>query len=149
VTFTPTPTRTPTQTPTQPSSPGFYTLAPCRAFDTRDPAGPYGGPPISGGQSRAFTMVGRCGVPPGATAIALNLTVTGATAAGHLTVYPQGLPIPLASTINFRSGQTRANNAIVPLGAGGAIAIVSGQPSGNTTHVIVDLNGYFTPPSGP
>jgi hypothetical protein len=93
-------------------------------------------------------MVGRCGIPPSAAAISLNLTVTGATAAGHLTVYPQGQPIPLASTINFRSGQTRANNAIVPLGTGGAIAIVSGQPPGNTTHVIVDLSGYFTPPSG-
>jgi hypothetical protein len=93
-------------------------------------------------------MVGRCGVPPSAIAISLNLTVTGATAAGYLTVYPQGQPIPLASTINFRSGQTRANNAIVPLGTGGAIAIFYGQASGNTTDVIVDLNGYFTPPSG-
>jgi hypothetical protein len=148
LTRTPTPTRTPTRTPTPPSSPGFYTLAPCRAFDTRDPAGPYGGPPISGGQSRAFTMVGRCGVPPSATAISLNLTATGATAAGYLTVYPQGLPIPLASTINFRAAQTRANNAIVRLGTGGAIAIFYGQASGNTVDVIVDLNGYFTPPSG-
>jgi hypothetical protein len=65
-----------------------------------------------------------------------------------MTVYPQGLAIPLASTINFRSAQTRANNAIVPLGAGGAIAIFYGQASGNTADVIVDLNGYFTPPSG-
>jgi hypothetical protein len=93
-------------------------------------------------------MVGRCGVPPSATAISLNLTVTGATAAGYLTVYPQGLPIPLASTINFRAAQTRANNAIVRLGTGGAIAIFYGQASGNTVDVIVDLNGYFTPPSG-
>jgi hypothetical protein len=129
--------------------PGFYTLVPCRAVDTRDPVGPYGGPPIPAGQSRAFTMVGRCGVPSTATAISLNLTVTGATAPGYLTVYPQGSPIPLASTINFRAGQTRANNAIVPLGTGGAIAIFYGQASGNVADVIVDLNGFFTPPSGP
>jgi hypothetical protein len=75
--------------------------------------------------------------------------VTGATAPGYLTVFPQGSPIPLASTINFRAGQTRANNAIVPLGSGGAIGIFYGQASGNAVHVIVDLNGFFTPSSGP
>ena len=147
----PTSTATPTatQTPTPPSASGFYTLVPCRAVDTRDPAGPYGGPPIPAGGSRTFTMVGRCAVPSTATAISLNLTVTGATAPGYLTVYPQGLPIPLASTINFRAGQTRANNAIVPLGTGGAVTIFYGQASGNATNVIVDLNGFFTPPSSP
>jgi hypothetical protein len=155
-TFTPTatvtgtpPTPTPTPTPTPPSSPGFYTLAPCRAIDTRDPIGPYGGPSLAAGQSRAFTMVGRCGVAPTANAISLNLTVTGATAPGYLTVYPQGSAIPLASTINFGAGQTRANNAIVRIGTGAAIAIFYGQAPGNTVNVIVDLNGFFTPPSGP
>jgi hypothetical protein len=142
-------TFTATPTPTPPSAPGFYTLAPCRAVDTRDPAGPYGGPPLSAGQSRAFTMVGRCGVAPTANAISLNVTVTGATAPGYLTVYPQGSAIPLASTINFGSGQTRANNAIVRIGTGAAIAIFYGQASGNTVDVIVDLNGFFTPASGP
>jgi len=148
-TLTSTPMATFTATPTPPSSPGFYTLAPCRAVDTRDPIGPYGGPSLSAGQSRAFTMVGRCGVPPTANAISLNVTVTGATAPGYLTVYPQGSGIPLASTINFGSGQTRANNAIVRIGTGAAIAIFYGQASGNTVNVIVDLNGFFTPASGP
>jgi hypothetical protein len=88
-------------------------------------------------------MVGQCGIPPTAAAISLNLTVTGATGPGYLTVYPQGSAVPLASTINFRAGQTRANNAIVPLGAGGGIAIFYGQASGNTVDVIVDVNGFF------
>jgi streptogramin lyase len=38
------------------------------------------------------------------------------TTAGYLTLYPSGSTPPLASVINFRAGQTRANNAIVPFG---------------------------------
>jgi hypothetical protein len=88
-------------------------------------------------------MAGQCAIPPTATAVSLNLTVTGATGLGHLTVYPSGAAIPLASTINFGAGQTRANNAIVPLGTGGAIEVFCGQASGNTVDLIIDVNGYF------
>jgi hypothetical protein len=71
------------------------------------------------------------------------LTVTRATGPGHLTVYPAGAAVPLTSTINFRAGQTRANNAIVPLGTEGAIAVFYAQAPGNTVDLIVDVNGYF------
>ena len=55
--------------------------------------------------------------------------------------------MPGSSTLNFRAAQTRANNAIVPLGAAGAIAVVSGQPPGGSVHVIIDVNGYFRSPA--
>jgi len=116
--------------------------------DTRDAAGPYGGPALQAGAARTFVMVGRCGIPSGANAVALNVAVTGATAGGHLTMYPQGESVPVASAINFRVGLTRANNAIVRLGPGGAIAVLSGQSTGNTVDVIIDVNGYFRSPSG-
>jgi hypothetical protein len=147
VTITPTPTRTPTQTPTPPSSPGFYTLIPCRVADTRDPTGPYGGPPLQAGAIRTFTLPGRCGIPATAVAVALNLTVVGPAAPGYLTVFPAGSVMPLASTLNYRIGLVRANNAIVPLGTGGAIGVFCGQGSG-TTHLLIDVNGFFTPPPG-
>jgi hypothetical protein len=54
-------------------------------------------------------------------------------------LYPAGFPAPLVSAINFRAGQTRANNAIVPLGFGGWLTVVSAAP----THFIIDVNGYF------
>jgi hypothetical protein len=44
--------------------------------------------------------------------------------------------------LNYSSGQTRANNAVVSLGAAGDIAVRCGQGSG-TAHVVVDVNGYF------
>jgi hypothetical protein len=60
-----------------------------------------------------------------------------------LIAYPSGAAVPLTSTINFSAGQTRANNAVVTLGADGGIAFISGQASGNTVDLIVDVNGYF------
>jgi hypothetical protein len=121
---------------------GFYTLVPCRVADTRDTPGPYGGPALSGLTSRTFVLAGPCGIPPEADAVAINITVTQPTALGHLTIYPLGVPLPVASTINYSAGQTRANNAIVPLGTNDSIVVFSGQPSG-TTHFLIDVVGYF------
>ena len=120
----------------------FFTVTPCRVFDTRDPAGPWGGPSLVAGQDRTFTIAGRCGIPSTARAVSINVTVTGPTAPGFLTLFPAGGPPPLASTINFRAGQTRANNAVVTLGGAGDIVVRAGMASGNV-HVILDVNGYF------
>jgi hypothetical protein len=121
----------------------FYTLTPCRVLDTRDPNGPYGGPALAAGADRTFVLAGRCGLPSSATAVSLNVTVTQPTAGpGFLTVYPAGTPLPLASTVNYRAGITRANNAIIPLGEAGAVTAHCGQ-GGGTAHLIVDINGYF------
>jgi hypothetical protein len=70
------------------------------------------------------------------------VTVTEPTAAGHISLYPGGTPLPLASALNYRAGQTRANNAIAPLGVGGTVAVFCGQSAG-TTHFVIDVNGYF------
>jgi hypothetical protein len=85
---------------------------------------------------------GHCGIPSSAQSVAINLTVTEPTSGGYLTVYPAGSPIPLASTINFGAGQTRANNAVVTLGPSGDIAVACGQPSG-TVQFILDVSGFF------
>jgi hypothetical protein len=117
----------------------FFTVTPCRIADTREPAGPYGGPALSTGVERIFVVADRCGIPPSAKAVSLNVTVTQPTAPGHVILYPGGSPAPSVSAINFRAGQTRANNAIVQLGAGGTLAVQSAAP----THFIIDVNGYF------
>jgi hypothetical protein len=117
----------------------FFTLVPCRVADTRGPDGQYGGPALSAGVERTFVMAGQCGIPPSARAVSLNITVTQPGAPGHVLLYPAGFPAPLVSAINFRAGQTRANNAIVPLGFGGWLTVVSAAP----THFIIDVNGYF------
>lgn len=117
------------------------TLAPCRVVDTRNAAGPYGGPALAAGTTRAFTIAGHCGVPPDASAVTLNVTVTNATSAGSLTVYPGTGIVPGTSTVSFPAGKTRANNATVGL-AGGVLSVHDGQPSG-TADLVVDVSGYF------
>ena len=118
----------------------FFTLTPCRVADTRDPNGPFGGPMLVANADRVFGVVNRCGIPATAQAVSFNFTITGPAQFGDIRVYPAGQPQPLVSTLNYRSGQTRANNAIVPLGPAGDVAVrcVSGS-----THFIIDVNGYF------
>jgi hypothetical protein len=124
------------------SASNFHTLAPCRVLDTRNPAGPLGGPALAANAERTFTIPTQCGVPANARAVAANVTITEPTNFGYLQIAPQGGPIPLASTINFAPGQTRANNATVSLGEGGAIRVRSFLGSG-AVHFLLDVTGYY------
>ena len=123
----------------------FYTVAPCRIVDTRNTAGPLGGPAIGPGQVRALAVGGRCGISSSAEAVAVNITVVTPTAGGHLTLAPTGATQPSTSTINFRAGQVRANNAVLPLGTAGGVTVFSGSPG--DVHVIVDVTGFFADPA--
>jgi hypothetical protein len=116
----------------------FYTVAPCRAVDTRIGDGGV----LDAGSSRPFALAGRCLIPPSARAVALNVAVTGASAPGHLRLYPAGSSIPTVSTINYGAGQTRANNAIASLSTLGELSVFCNQGSG-TVHLILDVVGYF------
>lgn len=116
----------------------FFSVTPCRAVDTR------AGSPLAAGVERTFPFAGVCGIPATAAAISLNVAVTQPTSAGNVRLYPAGSPVPTASTINFSAGQTRTNNSVVGLGVAGALGAVS-QPAG-TTHLIIDVNGYFADP---
>ena len=120
----------------------FYTVTPCRLIDTRAPDGPLGGPALDANTNRDFTVVGHCEIPRSATSLSVNLTATEQTAQGHLRLYPGGTTPPNASSLNYVAGQTRANNAIVRLGAQGDLGIRCAQGAG-TAHVIIDVNGYF------
>jgi hypothetical protein len=119
----------------------FYTLEPCRVIDTRQPIGPLGGPALTAGSTRDFAITNSCSIPPTATAVSVNITVAQPTSAGNLRLFPKGTPVPQASSINYVAGQTRANNAIVPL-CSGEMSVYVGQASGQV-HFILDVNGYF------
>ena len=74
--------------------------------------------------------------------MSFNVTITQPTGLGDIRLFPGGAPLPLVSTLNWRPGQTRANNAIVSLGPSGDIGVHVDQGSG-TVHLIIDVNGYF------
>jgi hypothetical protein len=120
----------------------FYTLTPCRAVDTRNPNGPLGGPPMAAMTTRDFPIRGNCGIPSTARSVAINVTVTGSTSYGDLRLYPSGGPGPNSSTIDWNTGQTRANNAIMAFGSNGSITVWCVMFSGST-NVIIDVVGYF------
>lgn len=120
----------------------FHTLTPCRAVDTRDSGGTFGGPPVPASGSRSFPLSGRCGIPADAKAVALNATVVSPAAPGYLTLYPGGTGAPLASTVNFRVGQVRANNAVVKVSTTDA-TVAAYNGSTFALHVLLDVVGYF------
>jgi glucose/arabinose dehydrogenase/PKD repeat protein len=121
----------------------FHTLNPCRVIDTRGTAGvPIGGPALAGGSTRTFVLTGRCGIPAGTRAVAANLTVTQPTQAGDLRLFPAGGGAT-SSSINFRAGQTRANNAVVSLDASGQLSVTCAMAGTSSTHFLLDVVGYF------
>ncbi|HUQ95998.1 MAG TPA: SBBP repeat-containing protein [Bryobacteraceae bacterium] len=126
----------------------FVAVTPCRLLDSRYATMPAGfGPPVlAGGASRDIAVpFGPCGIPASAKAYSLNITVVPQEPLAFLTVWPTGQDRPVVSTLNSFDGQTVANAAIVPAGANGSISLFGT----NRTHVIVDINGYFTTSSGP
>jgi uncharacterized protein (DUF1800 family) len=127
--------------PLQAAGTDFYTVPPCRIVDTRAAAAPSGGPNLAAGQARPFAIAGRCGVSTAAEAVAVNVTVVPTTSQGNLSFGPVGSPKPAATTINFRAGVVRANNAILPLGSGGGVVAYSG--SAGEVSLVIDVFGYF------
>lgn len=122
------------------SAVGSLTLnaSPVRAYDSRATGGR-----ISAGQERDIPLKTNGGVPDGATAALLNITVTETSTAGFLKVFKPGVAVPAASNINWdHEGSNVANNATVVLDAEERCRIRCGGTSAST-HVIVDVLGWY------
>lgn len=121
----------------------FYTLPPCRVADTRQAAGPQGGPALAAGSQRSFPVAGLCGIPADAVAVAANVTVVNPTATGHLELRPTGSPVAGTSAVNFAAGKVRANNAVLALGVLGEVNVGCSLNQAGTAHFVLDVSGYF------
>jgi hypothetical protein len=130
----------------------FFTISPCRAVDTRNAGGTV---PANG--SRSFLLVGSlsgqggqstCGIPSSATGVFLNVVAVSPNAPGHLTVYPWPGPLPATSTLNFSTGQTVANGALISIcnstttSCAADLVVTMGPAS---SHVLIDVTGYIAP----
>jgi len=119
----------------------FYPLTPCRIIDTRN--GQDQGT-LQAGVERDYAVTGKCGLPGTAQAYSFNVTAIPARGGlDYLTVWPQGLQLPIVSTLNDDTGTVVANAAIVPAGNNQTIAF---YPHNNNTDLVLDVNGYFAPP---
>jgi len=123
-----------------PKGTSFFTVTPCRMLDTRNAQGPYGGPKLLANLSRQFILWGQCGIPNTATAIAVNITVVNPEGNGHVSIYPPNIPAPATSTLNFKTGLTRANNAVLTVDTQGKMEVFAG---GYSTDFLLDVSGYF------
>ena len=93
---------------------------------------------LQDGATMQLPVTGRGGVRPLAVAAELNVTVTEASGAGFLTVYPCDQPRPVASNVNYIAGQTVANAVYAKLDPAGFVCIYAKT----STHVVVDVNAY-------
>ncbi len=115
-------------------------LSPSRVLDTRSNIGAQG--PVGSYSTIDVQITGHGGVPTsGVAAVVLNITATRSQAAGYLTAFPSGSPLPTASNLNFAAGQTVANLAVVKLSSTGKVAI--SNRSGGTVEMIADVSGYY------
>jgi hypothetical protein len=108
----------------------------------RSPRPPARLPAPAASGTRNSHLAGQCGVSVSARAVSVNVTVTQPAAPGDLRIYPAGATLPPTTVISFRSGQTRANNAVVALSATGEISVLFESASGGV-HFVLDVNGYF------
>lgn len=124
----------------------YRPLAPERILDTRTGLGAPKAP-VGKGAAITVQVTGHGGVPvSGVSAVALNVTATGAPAAGFVQVMPSagGTAAGSSSNLNVVAMQTVANLVIVPVGDSGAVDVYSSSG----IHVLADVAGWFSDDSG-
>jgi hypothetical protein len=94
--------------------------------------------------ARTLQVTGHGGVPAGAAAITVNLSVTGQTSGGYLYAGPIAASNPTSSTLNFPVGDDRANAVTVALGSGDILSTTHvGSAASSSAQVIFDVTGFF------
>ncbi|MFB4285810.1 trypsin-like serine protease [Nonomuraea sp. MTCD27] len=117
------------------SGAGLRTIPAVRRLDTREVGT---GVPLPANSTIDVPL----GVPAGTTA-ALNLTVVGNTADGHLNAWPLDGTEASTSLVNYAppADGARAGHTVVKVGTGGKIRIRNDSPG--SAHVLVDLQGWY------
>lgn len=134
----------------------YTAVTPCRLVDTRGGTGAFAGP-VVGGTTLAIDTDGLadlssqggssgCGSWENVAGIAVVVTAASPSNTGHFRAFAYGGSLPNASVLNYRPGVNIANTTIVPQNTGVVAYEMSLYVSG-TTHVVVDVVGYFDPPS--
>ncbi|MEV4315730.1 S1 family peptidase [Actinocrispum sp. NPDC049592] len=113
-----------------------YTALPAmkRILDTRTELGGHN-KALTGGESVDIAVPD---LPKGASAVAVDLIGTEATASTYLTAYGDEAK---GSTLNLAPGRAAAVMAIVPVGVDGKIRV---RNNSGSVHAIVDFLGYYS-----
>ncbi len=115
---------------------GFVPMTPVRVLDTRPSAG------ALGPASRVDVQVaGVAGVPADAKAVAMTVTAVNSSTITHVRAWPAGQARPDASVLNTDPGRTTAGSLVVGVGGEGKVSLWNNLGS---THLVVDVTGYYT-----
>lgn len=135
------PSTGPTAAPEPAGSPTgstFVGITPVRAYDSRTAEESK----LAGLSTRNISVAEQ--VPPGASAVAYNVTATNQEAAGWLSVQPGDIQEVGTSALNWTVGDGAiANGLVSKLDTRGSLNIHNGSP--NATDVVVDVVGYYLP----
>ncbi|MDQ3134767.1 MAG: hypothetical protein M3Q76_08190, partial [Acidobacteriota bacterium] len=134
----------------------YYPLPrPLRLLDTRagEPACDNPGAPLAGGTDRVQNARVTCEnitIPAAAVTLVGNATVVNnraGSSSGFATLYPADGTRPNASNLNYVAGQIVPNSFVVGLGVNGPSAGQFKIHTSSTTDFVVDVTGYYAPPT--
>lgn len=126
-----------------PTERNYHSLTPARLVDTRIGLGAPEGK-VPGNTQITLQAAGHGGVPAtGVTAVEVNVTAVAPSQAGFVTAFSGGIR-PVASTVNYATGQIVANSATVRLSSAGGLNLYTGW---GATDLVVDVVGYWTTPA--
>ena len=99
-----------------------------------------------GGTSQSFIVpqLGGCNIPIHRRSLFAERHRGATGTLGYLTIWPTGEAQPTISTMNSLDGRIKANAAIVPAGTNDAVSVYAS----NTTDLVLDIDGYFSPSGG-
>jgi hypothetical protein len=124
---------------------GYNGSTPTRVFDTRPGESPAAARTVpktrvGGANVLEVQVTDIAGAVPasGAGAVALNVAVVPADAAGFVTVWPCG-PRPFVASLNHGAGEIRSNAVIASVSPRGTVCFASHVP----VDLVVDVNGWF------
>jgi hypothetical protein len=112
----------------------FTPVTPHRVLDTRVSSGA-----VPGGSALTVDLPVVGGVPAGARAAAVTVTVTGTQGDGYATIYPCGQPAPLASDLNYRAGASVPAFTLAALPSDGKVCVFTYAAA----HVVADMAGWL------
>jgi hypothetical protein len=126
----------------EPSAFKFYTVSPCRVFDSRNAPNA----PLPFNTPAQISVAGLCGIPASAKSVALNATAVDPSANVSIQIYPGNQPPPPGTNVNSTdAGQTRAAFGVLTLATNGTgtVTVLPSASTSGQTDFLLDVTGYF------